>query len=160
MHSDVPVRTIERDELRHKVDEKASRFKLVMTLGDWEFRTKHIPGSLHFKDVSEMLSGSMRMGSGSVGSRSITLSRVTCARLVKGVDESPVGRKLVTSAEKGHLKPFERAPQASISALTVGVPGGPVHPWCAPDRRSSRRVRHQACQLRVDPPTEDGSVFS
>jgi 3-mercaptopyruvate sulfurtransferase SseA len=27
-----------------------------MALGDWEFRAKHIPGSLHFKDASEMLS--------------------------------------------------------------------------------------------------------
>ena len=54
--SDVPVRTIERDELGRKLDAKAPRFKLVMTLGDWEFRTKHIPGSLHFKDASEMLS--------------------------------------------------------------------------------------------------------
>jgi len=27
-----------------------------MTLRDWEFRAKHIPGSLHFRDVGEMLS--------------------------------------------------------------------------------------------------------
>jgi rhodanese-related sulfurtransferase len=54
--SDVPVRTIERDELTRKLDAKDPRFKLVMTLGDWEFRTKHIPGSLHFKDAAEMLS--------------------------------------------------------------------------------------------------------
>jgi rhodanese-related sulfurtransferase len=54
--SDVPVRTIERDELQRRLDAGASQFKLVMTLGDWEFRTKHIPGSLHFKDASEMLS--------------------------------------------------------------------------------------------------------
>jgi rhodanese-related sulfurtransferase len=54
--SDVPVRTIERDELGRKLAAMDPRFKLVMTLGDWEFRTKHIPGSLHFKDASEMLS--------------------------------------------------------------------------------------------------------
>jgi rhodanese-related sulfurtransferase len=54
--SDVPVRTIERDELQRKVDAKDPRLKLVMALGDWEFRTKHIGGSLHFKDASEMLS--------------------------------------------------------------------------------------------------------
>jgi rhodanese-related sulfurtransferase len=54
--SDEPVRTIERDELRRKVDANGPRFRLVMTLGDWEFRTKHIPGSLHFKDAADMLS--------------------------------------------------------------------------------------------------------
>jgi rhodanese-related sulfurtransferase len=56
LSSDVPVRTIERGELSRKLDAKDPRFKLVMTLGEWEFRTKHIPGSLHFKDASEMLS--------------------------------------------------------------------------------------------------------
>ena len=54
--SDMPVRTIERDELQRRVDAKDPRFKLVMTLGDWEFRTKHIPGSLHFADAADMLS--------------------------------------------------------------------------------------------------------
>ena len=54
--SDVPVRTIDRDELRCKVDAKDPRFKPVMALGDWEFRTKHIPGSLHFKDAGHLLS--------------------------------------------------------------------------------------------------------
>ncbi len=54
--SDVPVRTIERDELWRKVAAKNPRFKLVMALGDWEFRTKHIPGSAHFRDASSMLS--------------------------------------------------------------------------------------------------------
>jgi rhodanese-related sulfurtransferase len=56
LSSDLPVRTIEREELRRLVDAKAPRFKLVMALADWEFRTKHIPGSLHFKDASDMLS--------------------------------------------------------------------------------------------------------
>jgi rhodanese-related sulfurtransferase len=54
--SDEPVRTIEREELRRKVETKDPRFKLVMALGDWEFRTKHIPGSLHFNDAAHMLS--------------------------------------------------------------------------------------------------------
>lgn len=54
--SDAPVRTIERDELQRRIDAHDPRFRLVMTLGDWEFRTKHIAGSLHFKDASEMLS--------------------------------------------------------------------------------------------------------
>jgi rhodanese-related sulfurtransferase len=54
--SETPVRTIDRDELRRKLEAHPPRFKLVMTLGDWEFRTKHIPGSLHFKDATELLS--------------------------------------------------------------------------------------------------------
>jgi rhodanese-related sulfurtransferase len=56
LSSDEPVRTIERDELQRKVEPNDPRFKLVMALADWEFRTKHIPGSLHFKDASDMLS--------------------------------------------------------------------------------------------------------
>jgi rhodanese-related sulfurtransferase len=56
LSSDAPIRTIDRDELRHRVDAKDPRFKLVMALGDWEFRTKHIPGSVHFKDAADMLS--------------------------------------------------------------------------------------------------------
>jgi rhodanese-related sulfurtransferase len=56
IHSDVPVRTIERDELSRRLGAKDARFKLVMALGEWEFRTKHIPGSLHFADASDMLS--------------------------------------------------------------------------------------------------------
>jgi rhodanese-related sulfurtransferase len=56
LFSDKPIRTIERDELSRRVDAKEPRFKLVMALGDLEFRAKHIPGSLHFKDASDMLS--------------------------------------------------------------------------------------------------------
>jgi rhodanese-related sulfurtransferase len=55
--SDVPVRTIGRDELQRRLAADDPRFKLVMTLGDWEFRAKHIPGSLHFRDARELLSG-------------------------------------------------------------------------------------------------------
>jgi rhodanese-related sulfurtransferase len=53
--SDAPVRTIDREELQRKLEAKDPRFKLVMTLGDMEFRSKHIPGSLHFKDAGELL---------------------------------------------------------------------------------------------------------
>ena len=53
--SDEPVRTIARDELKQRLADGDWRFKLVMTLGDWEFRAKHIPGSLHFADAREML---------------------------------------------------------------------------------------------------------
>jgi rhodanese-related sulfurtransferase len=56
LSSDAPVRTIERDELSRRLGAKDPRFKLVMALGDWEFRTKRIPGSVHFKDAAEMLS--------------------------------------------------------------------------------------------------------
>lgn len=39
--------TIDRDELKAKLDE-GSDIKLVMTLNDWAFRAKRIPGSVHF----------------------------------------------------------------------------------------------------------------
>jgi rhodanese-related sulfurtransferase len=55
LSSDVPVRTIARDELQRRLAAADPRFKLVMTLRDFEFRAKHIPGSLHFGDVREML---------------------------------------------------------------------------------------------------------
>ena len=37
---------IDRDELKEKLD-RGDDFKLVMVLGDWAFRAKHIPGSLN-----------------------------------------------------------------------------------------------------------------
>ena len=52
--SDKPVRTIERDELREKLA-RGDRFKLVMSLTEWAFRAKHIPGSVHFNTPEEML---------------------------------------------------------------------------------------------------------
>ena len=39
-------RTIDRDELKAKLD-RGDDFKLVMVLGEWGFRAKHIPGSLN-----------------------------------------------------------------------------------------------------------------
>jgi rhodanese-related sulfurtransferase len=41
------MRTIEREELKKKID-RGDDFRLVMTLGGWAFRAAHIPGSLHF----------------------------------------------------------------------------------------------------------------
>ena len=41
------MQLISRDELKQKV-ERGDQFKLVMALGDWHYRAKHIPGSLHF----------------------------------------------------------------------------------------------------------------
>ena len=37
---------ISRDELKAKLD-RGDDFKLVMVLGDWHFRAKHIPGSVN-----------------------------------------------------------------------------------------------------------------
>src|SRR5438270_11740047 len=54
--SDVPVRTIEREELRHKL-ERGDPIKLVMSLNEWAFLAKHIPGSIHFNTPAEMLAG-------------------------------------------------------------------------------------------------------
>ena len=54
--SHVPVRTIEREELRQKI-ERGDRFKLVMCLNEWAFQAKHIPGSIHFNTPNEMLGG-------------------------------------------------------------------------------------------------------
>jgi rhodanese-related sulfurtransferase len=41
------MQLISRDELKRKLEQK-DHFKLVMALGTWEYRAKHIPGSLHF----------------------------------------------------------------------------------------------------------------
>ena len=46
--------TIDREELRQKLA-RGDQVKLVMCLNEWEFRAKHIPGSLHFKTPEEML---------------------------------------------------------------------------------------------------------
>jgi rhodanese-related sulfurtransferase len=47
-----PIRTIERDELKAKLD-RGDDFKLVMALNRWAFDAKHIPGSLHFDTPEE-----------------------------------------------------------------------------------------------------------
>jgi rhodanese-related sulfurtransferase len=41
------MQLISRDELKRKLERK-DHFKLVMALGTWEYRAKHIPCSLHF----------------------------------------------------------------------------------------------------------------
>lgn len=45
---------ITRDELRTKLD-REDEFKLVMTLSEFAYQTKHIPTSLHFDTVKETL---------------------------------------------------------------------------------------------------------
>jgi rhodanese-related sulfurtransferase len=45
---------IERDELKEKLD-RGDDFKLVMVLGEWEYRAKRIPGSLRVSTPEEGL---------------------------------------------------------------------------------------------------------
>ena len=49
---------IGREELKEKLD-RGYNFKLVMVLGEWAYRAKHIPGSLHF-DTPEELYAALR----------------------------------------------------------------------------------------------------
>ncbi len=46
-------RTIDRDELKAKLD-RGDDFKLVMVLGEWGFRAKHIPGSLSLSSPEQV----------------------------------------------------------------------------------------------------------
>src|SRR5438874_12733497 len=48
------MQLISRDELKQKL-ERRDQFKLVMALGDWQYRAKHIPGSLHFRTPQDAL---------------------------------------------------------------------------------------------------------
>jgi rhodanese-related sulfurtransferase len=48
------MKLICREELKQKL-ERGDRFQLVMALGDWQYRAKHIPGSLHFATPQEAL---------------------------------------------------------------------------------------------------------
>jgi rhodanese-related sulfurtransferase len=45
---------IDGEELKEKLD-RGDDFKLVMVLGEWEYRAKHIPGSLRISTVEEAL---------------------------------------------------------------------------------------------------------
>jgi rhodanese-related sulfurtransferase len=49
-----PVRVITAEELKERLD-RGDDFKLVNALGEWEFKAKHIPGSLHFPTIQEAL---------------------------------------------------------------------------------------------------------
>ena len=48
------MQLISRDELKRKLERK-DQFQLVMALGDWQYRAKHIPGSLHFPTLQDAL---------------------------------------------------------------------------------------------------------
>lgn len=50
----VTMKLISREALKEKLD-KEEDIKLVFALGDWQYRAKHIPGSLHFHDLQEAL---------------------------------------------------------------------------------------------------------
>ena len=43
---------ITREELMEKLD-RNDEFKLIMVLGDWQFRAKHIPGSLNISSPDD-----------------------------------------------------------------------------------------------------------
>ena len=45
---------IDIHELKAKLD-RGDDFKVVMTLGEWEYRTTHIPGSVRISTVEEAL---------------------------------------------------------------------------------------------------------
>lgn len=51
-----PMRLIEAAELKAKLD-RGDDFRLVNALGEWEFRAKHIPGSLHFATAGDAFLG-------------------------------------------------------------------------------------------------------
>lgn len=46
------MRLIEREDLKAKLD-RGDDFKLVMVLGEWAYRAKHIPGSIHLGKPEE-----------------------------------------------------------------------------------------------------------
>lgn len=48
-----PIRTIERDELKAKLD-RGDDFRLIMALNRWAYDAKHIPGSLHFDTPADL----------------------------------------------------------------------------------------------------------
>src|SRR5919199_746023 len=45
---------IDTQELKAKLD-RGDDFKFVMTLGEWEYRTTHIPGSMRISTIQEAL---------------------------------------------------------------------------------------------------------
>jgi rhodanese-related sulfurtransferase len=46
------MQTINREQLKAKLD-RGEPFKLIMALGEWAFRAKHIPGSIYFNSMAE-----------------------------------------------------------------------------------------------------------
>lgn len=52
---DDDVKTIDRDELATKLA-NGDEFRLVMSLNEWAYNAKHIPGSEHFNTQEELYS--------------------------------------------------------------------------------------------------------
>lgn len=50
---DKEIKQITREELQEKLERK-DNFKLVMTLGEWAFQAKHIPGSLNISTPAQV----------------------------------------------------------------------------------------------------------
>lgn len=50
---------IARDELRAKID-RGDSFKLVMVLGEWQYRAKHIPGSINISSPDDPLARELK----------------------------------------------------------------------------------------------------
>ena len=48
------MKLISREELKEKLD-KEEDIQLVFALGAWQYRAKHIPGSLHFDNLKDVL---------------------------------------------------------------------------------------------------------
>jgi rhodanese-related sulfurtransferase len=48
------MKTISREELKEKLDRK-DNFRLVMALAEWAYQAKHIPGSIHFATMKEVI---------------------------------------------------------------------------------------------------------
>ncbi len=48
------MKLISGEDLKEKLD-KGEDIKLVFALGNWQYRAKHIPGSLHFHNLEEAL---------------------------------------------------------------------------------------------------------
>ena len=46
------MKLISRQELKAKLD-RGDDFKLIMTLGEWAYRTAHIPGSLNVSNLEQ-----------------------------------------------------------------------------------------------------------
>ncbi|MFQ5870207.1 MAG: rhodanese-like domain-containing protein [Candidatus Zixiibacteriota bacterium] len=43
---------ITREELKETID-RGDKFKLIMVLGDWQYRAKHIPGSINISSPED-----------------------------------------------------------------------------------------------------------
>jgi len=46
------MNVISREELKAKLD-RGDKFKLVMTLNDWAYNAKHIPGSINISSMAD-----------------------------------------------------------------------------------------------------------